>query len=119
MAAWAFAAAAIGGTVRPAPAAVACSSDTFAIDGSSVAVRICRDPQSDAIVETASVRGKPALERRVPYARVEHQETARTIDDLPLAELGIARTLHVTVAIRTNAVRLEHALLVPGAVALK
>jgi hypothetical protein len=38
---------------------------------------------------------------------------------VPLAKLGLARTLHLTVVYTSGSARLEHALLVPGAIALK
>jgi hypothetical protein len=100
-----------------------CSSDAFAIDGSSVVVQLCaRDVNAAAkivVTETLSVKGQTPFVREVPLDRVPGADSSRAIDDVPLTKLGLARTLHLTIAVKNGAVRLEHALLVPGAVALK
>jgi hypothetical protein len=44
---------------------------------------------------------------------------SRTIDDVSLARLGIARTLHMTIAYKLGSAKLERALLIPGALVLK
>jgi hypothetical protein len=107
-----------------AAAAPACSSDAFTIDGSSLTVSLCAAPdvrgQSTAhVTETLSVRGQAPYVRDVTLELVAGTESSRTIDDAPLQRLGLARTLHLTIAYRNGSVRLEHALLVPGAIALK
>ncbi len=106
--------------IAPAHGAMAaeCSNDTFKIDETSVAVRVCAIA-GDQLRTTVSARALPPVEHVVSYERLERQETARTIDDVSLQSLGIAKTVHLTVAVRPGSVRLEHALLVPGAVALK
>lgn len=107
-----------------------CSSDTFALEGTALTITVCPaasvatagKPVAGGIaelVETVSVKGRPALTRAVRYERLPNEETARTLDDVPLAALGIERTMHVTLAVRNGDARLEHALLVPGAIALK
>ena len=69
--------------------------------------------------ETFTVRGQAPLVRSIPLDAAPSDEPSRTIDDVSLAKLGLTRTLHMTIAVRTSSVRLEHALLVPGAVTLK
>ncbi|GAC1311101.1 MAG: hypothetical protein NVS2B3_12090 [Vulcanimicrobiaceae bacterium] len=109
------------------PAAAGCSSDAFAIRGVALTVDLCVTGGASrasarapiAVSETLAVRGQPTLARRISLDAVPGDETARTIDDAPLQGLGIAGTLHMTLAYRNGAVRLEHALLVPGAIALK
>jgi hypothetical protein len=101
-----------------------CSSDVFSIDGSSVAVGLCTTSDEKAgaktiVTETLSVKGQPPFVRDVPLDRVPGADTSRAIDDVSLVRLGLARTLHVTIAVKNGIVRLEHALLVPGAIALK
>jgi hypothetical protein len=110
----------------PAPAAdPGCSSDAFPIDGSTVLVQLCAADSGKAsaaktlITETLSVKGQPPLVRNVPVERVPGADASRTIDDVPLAALGLSRTLHLTIAVKNGNARLEHALLIPGAVALK
>jgi len=108
--------------VAPASAAP-CSSDTFSIDGSSVSLNVCPSGAAAAgklpLTETASVKGQPPLGRVSSIDLIPGSDVARTIDDLPLRNLGIARTLHLTISYKNGAVRVEHALLVPGAIALK
>jgi hypothetical protein len=102
----------------------ACSSDTFAVEGSAVVVQVCdaaglRLASAGSVQETLSVKGRPTLVRSVRYERLANEETARTLDDVPLETLGIAKTMHVTLAIRGGTARIEHVLLVPGALSLK
>jgi hypothetical protein len=108
--------------------AAPCSSDTFGIDGHAVLVRICA-PAPGAVGE----KGKPApvqlretfstggtsFERTVSLHSVDGAASSRTIDDVPLDKLGIAKTLHLTIGYKPGGVTLERALLVPGAVPLK
>jgi hypothetical protein len=117
-----------------APAATPpCSSDAFSIDGSSVAVVVCvtvaapaaahRDssvkPPPAFLEETLTVKGEPPLVRSLALDAAPTDDASRSIDDVPLAKLGLARTLHLTIVVRNAGVRLEHVLLVPGAVTLK
>jgi hypothetical protein len=69
--------------------------------------------------ETLTVKGQPPLVRSIALDAAPAEDPSRTIDDVPLASLGLARTLHLTLAVRASGIRLEHALLVPGAVTLK
>jgi len=57
--------------------------------------------------------------RTVPFEPLAGAELSSTIDDVSLDKLGIARTLHLTIGLKPGTVRLEHALLIPGAIALK
>ncbi len=116
-----------GSPFAASAAAAGCSSDAFAIKGTPLTVELCAPAGSPhaggktpiTIVETISVKGQPALTRKVALDTALGDETSRTIDDAPLQTLGIGGTLHVTIAFKSGAVRLEHALLVPGAIALK
>lgn len=126
-----FALAAVGVVAIRTPSPAACASDTFTVDGNALVVGICtlerpaavrgKAPAGNAgtLQETVSVKGHAPLTRTAPYSRLASDATARTIDDVPLQSLGIPKTLHVTLAVRAGNVRLEHALLVPGAVVLK
>ena len=111
--------------VAPASAAPGCSNDAFRVLGSALSVEICTPaahPVGKAPVfatETLMARGQAPLVRKVPLDVVNPDEASHTIDDAPLQSLGIAGTLHMTIGYKAGAVRLEHALLVPGAIALK
>lgn len=127
----ALAMAVAAGAASRSPALADCSSDAFTIDGKALVVGICtlerrpatraKAPSGDAetLQETISLKGHAALIRTTAYSRLSSDATARTIDDVPLQSLGIAKTLHMTLAVRGGNARLEHALLVPGAVVLK
>ena len=111
-----------------------CSSDAFSIDGSSVKVALCVSAGDKAGAKTvvtehfsiaalsahaAAAAGNAAFERELPVERLPGAESSRAIDDVSLERLGLSRTLHLTIAVRSGSVRLEHALLIPGAVSLK
>jgi hypothetical protein len=112
------------GVASAAPSPAGCSSDAFSIDGSSLAVGLCpaetgSTASKAALTETLTIKGQPPLVRPVTIDLLPGADTSRTIDDAPLEKLGIAKTLHLTIAYKNGAAHLEHALLVPGAIALK
>ncbi len=74
---------------------------------------------TDTVQETLSAKDHAPLARSISYTRLPSEATARTIDDVPLQALGIQKTLHLTLAITDGTPRLEHALLIPGAIVLK
>jgi hypothetical protein len=106
-----------------------CSNDVFTIDERPVSVALCvaeTEPKrtSDGrryvvtIAESLSSRGT-TFNRDVTLDFLAAAELSRTLDDVPLEKLGINGTLHLTIAYRPGTIRLEHALLIPGAKALK
>ncbi|MDP9024493.1 MAG: hypothetical protein M3N13_03840 [Candidatus Eremiobacteraeota bacterium] len=105
------------GAGAPAAAANGCSTDTFSIEGRSVGIELCAARTS--LVETLSAPGQESYVRRLALDADGGGEGGRTIDDVALSRLGIAKTLHLTIAYKPGHVRLEHALLVPGALSLK
>jgi hypothetical protein len=108
-----------GGAATPSP----CSADSFTIDGTQLTVAICpaAPARTDGVslTETFSTKGKPPLLRTLSLDLLPDTDTARAIDDVDLQQVGIAKTLHLAVLYKSGAVKLEHALLVPGAIALK
>ena len=121
----AIAVTATAASAAPAFAAAGCSSDAFIVSGSPLSVEICapatRLPGRAPLVatETLTARGQAPLVRKVALEVISPTEVSHTIDDAPLQSLGIAGTLHMTIGYKGGSVRLEHALLVPGAIALK
>lgn len=109
----------------PALAAAGCSSDAFTVSGTPLSVEICapatRPAGKAAPIATATLssRGGAPLVRKIALDVVAGDEVSHTIDDAPLQSLGIAGTLHMTIGYKGGVARLEHALLVPGAIALK
>jgi len=108
-----------------APAALAaesgCSRDALGIDGTPVTVVLCAvksDPKTIAVSETLTSKSA-TLARTTTIDVLPGESSSRGIDDVPLAQLGIAKTLHIAMHYKAGTIALEHALLLPGAVPLK
>lgn len=98
-----------------------CSGEVFPIGGQSVAVTICAAPaegSSAAITETVK-SGSKSFSHATSIDVLPGAAVSRSVDDLSLSPLGLAYTLHLTLAYRNGAASVEHALLLPGAVPLK
>jgi hypothetical protein len=118
------------GRLALAQAAEGCSHDVLRVDGTPVEVTLCVPPAGETrrkgegkavnvnVTETFSANGQ-SFSREVPLEFLEGSETSRTMDDVPLAKLGIGKSLHLTIGYRPGSVRLEHAMLLPGAINLK
>jgi hypothetical protein len=65
------------------------------------------------------VAGGTTVTHAVTLAIVAGARISRTIDDVDLRPLGIARSLHMTLAFADGFVKLEHALALPGATPVK
>jgi hypothetical protein len=105
-------------------AAPPCSTDTFTIDGNPLAVEVCAPAESLAgtkvtLTERFTLKGQAPLERPLVMEVLPKAGTSRSIDDVSLSKLGIEKTLHLTILFKLGSASLEHALLVPGAIALK
>jgi len=118
---------------RASAAAAPCSLDTFSIEGAALAVEVCAPAESlvgtkVTLTERFTVKGQTPLERALVVEVLPKAGTSRSIDDVSLAKLGINKTLHLTIVFKAGpstgsgrpaGASLEHALLVPGAIALK
>jgi hypothetical protein len=112
-----------GGSAADAP----CSHDTLTVDGTPIAVTLCATPQPprDAgrsipvTVDESFRTSRAGFTRSALLEFLAGSDVSRTIDDVPLAPLGITKTLHLTLSYRGGLVRIEHALLLPGAIPLK
>ena len=98
-----------------------CTHDSLAIDGTATAATFCvaGPPAARVTVTERFVRGDKRLSRPLTIDVVDGATITRAVDDVPLAELGSDKQLHLTIAYRAGAAVLEHALLLPGAVVLK
>ncbi len=116
-------------SAAPSPAPSVCSNDVFTIDDRPVNVALCvpeSAPRRSAdgkrlivtVSETVSSRGA-TFNRDVSLDFLAGTDLSRTLDDVPLDKVGIGGTLHLTIGYRPSVIRLEHALLIPGAKALK
>jgi hypothetical protein len=102
-----------------------CSHDTLTVDGVPVEVTVCpagraRDGEAGTLtlVETFSGNGE-SFSRNATLEALGPGEASRMIDDVSLQPLHLGRTLHMTIRYRARGLRLEHAMLVPGAITLK
>jgi len=116
-------------SAAPSPPPSVCSNDVFTIGDRAVSVALCvpvTEPKRSAdgkryvvtVSETISSRGA-SFNRDVALDFLAGADVSRTLDDVPLDKLGIAGTLHLTIGYRPGSIALEHALLIPGAKALK
>lgn len=103
-----------------------CSSESLTIDGQQISATFCvvdktntgpNKPVRVTLAETLTSAGGN-LKRNAALDFVA-DDPSRAIDDIPLAPLGIKKTLHSTFLLSGGGVRLEHALVVPGAVTVK
>ncbi|MGA2394153.1 MAG: hypothetical protein ABSH03_12515 [Candidatus Lustribacter sp.] len=99
-----------------------CTHDTLTIDGSPMTATFCvtGPPAAAQVTVTETyVRGGQHLTRPLTIDLVDGAPVTRAVDDIPLADLGSNKQLHVTIAYHSGTALLEHALLLPGAVVLK
>lgn len=98
----------------------------MSIEGQKVSAQFCvtdearggpNKPVRVTISEALSASGNSV--NRTATLDFVAADAARAIDDIPLSALGIKRTLHSTFLYSGGSVKLEHALLVPGAVTVK
>jgi hypothetical protein len=99
-----------------------CTHAALRVDGTAVAAAFCVPAtpggSSVNVTETFVVGGK-TVTHVVTLAIVAGARISRTIDDVDLSPLGIARSLHATLAYADGFVKLEHALALPGATPVK
>ena len=99
-----------------------CSREAFAVGGQSVAVTVCAAAAEGAksVPVTETFKGASGSFNHTTTIDVLKGATvSRAVDDVSLSPIGLAYTLHLTLAYRDSGVSIEHALLLPGAVPLK
>jgi hypothetical protein len=114
-------------TVRLATAASPCTQEALTVEGAPVAVGYCvsgvvRSNGSDELVVpvAASYSGPGgALRLSLQLHFIAGERVSRVIQSLDLTKLGLTGTLHMTLAYSSGLVRLEGALLTPGAITIK
>ncbi|MFY9884954.1 MAG: hypothetical protein WAL67_10210 [Candidatus Cybelea sp.] len=118
---------AAAGTVRLATAAPPCTQEALTVEGAPVAVGYCvsgvvRSNGSDELVVpvAASYSGpRGALRLSLQLHFIAGERVSRVIQSLDLTKLGLTGMLHLTLAYSSGQVRLEGALLTPGAITIK
>jgi hypothetical protein len=99
-----------------------CSTESFPVGGQAVAVTVCAAaadgravPVSETFKSAAGSFGHTTAIELLPGAG-----TSRSVDDVALNPLGLNYTIHLTLAYNAaGGARIEHALLLPGAIPLK
>ncbi|HEY4439310.1 MAG TPA: hypothetical protein VGN14_02585 [Candidatus Elarobacter sp.] len=103
---------------QPAPR---CSTESFPVGGQAVAVSVCAgtpDGKSVPVTESFKAAGG-SFSHGTSVEVLPGAATSRTVDDVSLSPLGLNYTMHLTLAYAGGAARIEHALLLPGAIPLK
>jgi hypothetical protein len=101
-----------------APAADPCTVQQFAAPEGTVTATYCSAPVaggSVTVTQTYAANGK-SFARPLAIAIVAGAGASRATDDVNLAPLGIARTLHVHVSYAGGTARMTGGLLIPGAI---
>ena len=103
-----------------------CSRETLNVRGTPVTITYCTaGPAARAGAEmTLPVSGTYSapggqFTREVTMRLVQGEGPSRTLENVDLAPLGITGTLHLTLNYSGGAVRIENALLTPGAIVIK
>ena len=95
--------------------------DTFSIGGQSVSVTVSvgMSDNGTAVINETFHNASASFVHHCSIETVPGAGASRTVDDVALSPLGLSYTLHLTLALRGEAIYIEHALLLPGGVPLK
>ncbi|HEY6485653.1 MAG TPA: hypothetical protein VIX83_04660 [Candidatus Cybelea sp.] len=110
-----------------AAAAPACTSETLLVGRTPVSVSYCvtgsvrATASHEIIVPVTATFAAPGgtLRRASELHFLAEESTSRVLESLDLTKLGLSGTLHLTLAYIRGAVRVEGALLTPGAITIK
>jgi len=109
-------------------AATPCTQETLTIRGTPVTIGYCiagtprRTGSEELIVPVAATyaaRGGGSFARSEELHFLAGEGVSRVIEHLDLTKLGLSGTLHLTLAYAHSVVRIEGALLTPGAITVK
>jgi hypothetical protein len=112
------------------PAAVAgppCTQETLQVEGAPVTIGYCitgalhSTAGAEVIVPVTATYSAPggSLRRVGELHFMEGEGVSRVLESLDLTKLGLAGILHLTLAYSHGLVRVEGALLTPGAITIK
>jgi hypothetical protein len=115
------------GTVRLATAAEPCTQESLTVENAPVTIGYCVSgtTRSNGVEEvivpvTATYSGPAGTQRlQVQLHFIAGERVSRVIQSLDLTKLGLTGTLHLTLAYSDGLVRVEGALLTPGAITIK
>lgn len=111
---------------RAALAAGQCTQETLTVEGAPVTIAYCiaGEPKvngSEEMVPVSATYSAPggALHRTTELRFLANEGISRVLESLDLTKLGLTGTLHLTLAYSHGTVRVEGALLTPGAITIK
>ena len=114
---------------RPAQAQPAgrCTHETLTVRGTPVSATYCivgtatASPGRDLpvrVTESYST-AQGSWSQDVTLRFISGEEPSRVIQDVPLDKVGLQGTLHLTLVLRGGAIRVDSAMLTPGAITIK
>jgi hypothetical protein len=114
-------------TVPAALSAAPCTQETVAVEGAPVTIGYCitgsirPNGEQEVIVPVTATYSAPGgtLRRAIDLHFIAGEGVSRVLESLDLTKLGLTGTLHLTLAYSHGLVRLEGALLTPGAITIK
>ena len=109
-----------------APAAP-CTQETLAVEGRPVTIAYCvsgplrSTGAAEVVVPVTATYSAPGVsyERTLELRFMDGEGVSRVLESLDLSKVGLNGTLHLTLAYSHGLVRLEGALLTPGAITIK
>jgi hypothetical protein len=111
---------------KAAVAATPCTQETLTVEGTPLAIAYCitgepRSNGSEEIVPVSATYSAPrgTFRRSAELHFLADEGVSRVLESLDLTKLGLTGTLHMTLAYSRGLVRLEGALLTPGAITIK
>jgi hypothetical protein len=115
------------GTGRSVFASTGCTQETLKVEGAPVTIGYCitgslrTNGAQELVVPVVATYTAPGgtLQRSVDLHFIAGEGVSRVLESLDLSKLGLAGTLHLTLAYSRGEVRVEGALLTPGAITIK
>jgi len=110
-----------------AASAAPCTQETLAVEGSPVTIGYCVNGPlqstgaGEVVVPVTATYSAPggSYQRALELRFMDGEGVSRVLESLDLSKLGLSGTLHLTLAYSHGLVRIEGALLTPGAITIK
>jgi hypothetical protein len=103
-----------------------CTRETLSVKGTPLTVGYCVAAESSASGQDVQVRvnenystPRGSLTQQSTLQFIAGESASRVIEDVALARVGLEGTLHLTLVYHGGLVRVESALLTPGAITIK
>ncbi len=104
-----------------------CTRETLSVSGAPLTVAYCVSGENSAaaghdlpvhVTESYST-GRGSFTQPSTLQFISGETASRVIEDVALSRVGLTGTLHLTLVYRGGLVRIESALLTPGAITIK